>query len=70
MPAPENPENDLPESPPEDEDVTATSVEATSGNDFSVENLWAREPEWIVERLIERLQGLVDEIEEPHLHPD
>jgi hypothetical protein len=46
----------------EDEDVTATNVEAASGND--VENLWARDPEWIVERLIERLQGLVDEVEE------
>lgn len=46
----------------EDEDVTATSVEAASGND--VENLWARDPEWIVERLIERLQGLVDEVDE------
>lgn len=46
----------------EDEDVTATNVEAASGND--VENLWARDPEWIVERLVERLQGFVDEVEE------
>lgn len=46
----------------EDEDVTATNVEAASGND--VENLWAQDPEWIVERLIERLQGLADEVDE------
>ena len=48
----------------EDKDVTATEVEAASGDDSSVENLWAREPEWIVERLIERLEGLVEEVEE------
>jgi hypothetical protein len=48
----------------EDEDVTATGVDAPSGDDSSVENFWAREPEWIVERLIERLQGFVDEVEE------
>jgi len=27
-------------------------------------NFWAQEPEWIVERVIERFQGLVDEIDE------
>jgi hypothetical protein len=48
----------------EDEDVTATGVDAPSGDDSSVENFWAREPEFIVERLIERLQGFVDEVEE------
>jgi hypothetical protein len=48
----------------EDEDVTATGIDAASGDDSSVENLWAQEPEWIVERLIERLQGLVEEVEE------
>jgi hypothetical protein len=48
----------------EDEDVTATAIDAASGDDSSVENLWAQEPEWIVERLIERLQGFVDEVDE------
>ena len=48
----------------EDEDVTATGIDAASGEDSSVENLWAQESERIVERLIERLQGFVDEIEE------
>jgi hypothetical protein len=48
----------------EDEDVTATGIDAVSGDDSSVENLWAQEPEWIVERLIERLQELVEEVDE------
>ena len=48
----------------EEEDVTATGIDAASGEDSSVENLWAQEPELIVERLIERLQGLADEIGE------
>jgi hypothetical protein len=48
----------------EDEDVTATGIDAASGEDSSVANFWAQEPEVIVERLIERLQGFVDEIEE------
>ena len=48
----------------EEEDVTATGIDAASGEDSSVENLWAQEPELIVERLIERLQGLADEIDE------
>ena len=49
----------------EDEDVTATVIDADSGDDSSsIENLWADEPEWIVERLIERLQDWVDEIDE------
>ena len=47
----------------EDEDVTATGIDAASPDDSSVENLWAQEPEWIVERLIERLQGLIDEVD-------
>jgi len=51
----------------EDEDVTATGIEAATGNDSSVENLWAQEPEWIVERLIERLQALVEEVDEEGL---
>jgi hypothetical protein len=48
----------------EEEDVTVTGIDAASEEDSSVENLWSREPEWIVDRLIERLQGLADEIEE------
>ena len=48
----------------EEGDVTATGIDAASGEDSSVENLWAQEPELIVERLIERLQGLADEIDE------
>ena len=47
----------------EDEDVTVTNVDADSGDDSAVENLWAQDPEGIVERLIERLEELVDEIE-------
>lgn len=47
----------------EDEDVTVTNVDADSGDDSAVENLWAQDPEGIVERLIERLEGFVDEIE-------
>jgi hypothetical protein len=51
----------------EDEDVTATGIAAASGDDSSVENLWAQEPERIVEQLIERLQGLVEEVDEEGL---
>ncbi len=47
----------------EDEDVTATGLDADSGDESPVQNLWAQEPEWIVERLIERLQGLAGEID-------
>ncbi|HKB83124.1 MAG TPA: hypothetical protein VKD04_07960 [Burkholderiales bacterium] len=48
----------------EDENVTATEIDAASDEDSSVENLWAKEPEWIVERLIERLEELVEEVDE------
>jgi hypothetical protein len=48
----------------EEEDVTATAIDAASEEDSSVENLWSREPEWVVEQLIERLQGFVDEVDE------
>ncbi len=48
----------------EDEQVTATGTDADADDDSSVENLWAQEPELIVEQLIERLQGFVDEIDE------
>ena len=48
----------------EDEDVTVTNVDADSGDDSAIENLWAQDPEGIVERLIERLEELVDEIED------
>ena len=51
----------------EDEDVTATAIDAATGDDSSVENLWAQEPEWIVERLIERLRGLVEEVDDEGL---
>ena len=47
----------------EDEDVTVSNVDADTGDDSAVENLWAQDPEGIVERLIERLEGFVDEIE-------
>ncbi len=47
----------------EDEDVTVSNVDADSGDDSAVENLWAQDPGGIVERLIERLEGFVDEIE-------
>jgi hypothetical protein len=48
----------------EDEQVTATGPDTDLDDDSSVENLWAQEPELIVEQLIERLQGFVDEIDE------
>ena len=48
----------------ENEDVTVTEVDAVSRDDSSVENLWAREPEWIVERLIERLEEWAEEVDE------
>jgi len=48
----------------EDEDVAATAIDASSEEDSSVEHLWARQPEWIVERLIERLERLTEEIDE------
>jgi hypothetical protein len=48
----------------EDEDVTATSIDADSEDDSSIENLWAQDPEWIVERLIGRLQEWTEEINE------
>ena len=48
----------------EEEDVTATGIDAASEEDSSVENLWAQEPELIVARFIERLQGLVDEVDD------
>ena len=49
----------------EDEDVTVTGNEGAAGDDSAIENLWAQEPEWIVERVIEKLQGIADEIDEP-----
>ncbi|MBI3527256.1 MAG: hypothetical protein HY067_04735 [Betaproteobacteria bacterium] len=48
----------------EDEDVTVTEIDAASEDHSAVENLWAQEPEWIIERLIERLEGLVEEVDE------
>lgn len=48
----------------EDEDVAATAIDASSEEDSSVEHLWARQPEWIVERLMERLERLTEEIDE------
>ena len=48
----------------DNEDVTATAIDADSGDGSSVENLWAQEPEWIVQQLISRLQGLAEEVDE------
>ena len=48
----------------EDGQVTLTGTDAEADDDSSVENLWAQEPELIVEQLIERLQGFVDEVDE------
>jgi hypothetical protein len=48
----------------EEDDVTATGIDTGADDDSAVENLWAREPERIVERMIERLQGLVDEVDQ------
>jgi hypothetical protein len=47
----------------EDGQVTLTGTDAEADDDSAVENLWAQEPEMIVEDLIEKLQGLVDEID-------
>lgn len=44
----------------EDEGVTVTNVDAGS----SIEYLWAEDPEWVVEGLVERLEGLVEEVGE------
>ena len=48
----------------EEEDVTVTGTDTDAEDDSSVVNFWAQEPEWIVERILERFQGLVDEIDE------
>ena len=48
----------------EDGQVTLTGTNAEADDDSAVENLWAQEPELIVEQLIERLQGFVDEVDE------
>lgn len=48
----------------EDGDVLATTVDADSTEDSSIENLWSREPEPVVERLIARYQGLADAVDE------
>ena len=48
----------------EDEDVTATGIDAASGDDSSVENLWAQEPERIVEQLIGRLRDLLEQVDQ------
>ena len=45
-------------------DVVTTAVEADSGEDSSVENLWAQDPEWAVGRLIERLEQWAREVSE------
>ena len=47
----------------EDEEVTVTEIDTPTHADSSVENLWARDPEAIVERLIERLEELVEEVD-------
>ena len=48
----------------EDGQVTVTGSDAGAEDDSTVENLWAQEPELIVEQLIERLQGFSDEVDE------
>ena len=47
----------------EDEQVTGTGTDADAEDDSAVENLWAQEPEMIVEQFIEKLEGLVDEVD-------
>ena len=47
----------------EDEEVTVTEIDTPAQDDSSVENLWARDPEAIVERLIEWLEELVEEVD-------
>jgi hypothetical protein len=50
----------------EDGDVTVTDVDAARGEGSSFEHLWAEDPEWVVERLIERLHAVADDVaEEP-----
>jgi hypothetical protein len=48
----------------EDEDVAATAIDAPSEEDSAVEHLWARQPEWIVDRLIERLERVTEEVDQ------
>ncbi len=44
----------------EDSDVLATTVDSDSEEDSSMENLWAKEPEPIVERLLDRYRHLAE----------
>ena len=48
----------------EDEDVTVTSVDAETEDDTTFENLWAPQPEKIIDSLIERLQDWTEEMEQ------
>lgn len=44
----------------EDEGVAVTNVDGHS----AIEHVWAEDPEWTVERLVEKLEGLVEEVNE------
>jgi hypothetical protein len=46
-------------------DVMITDVDASKGEGSSRENFWAEDPEWIVERLLARLQEIADDSESP-----
>lgn len=47
-----------------DSDVLATTVDSDSEDDSSLENLWAKRPEPIVQRLIGHLRQIADSLEE------
>ncbi|HVY07760.1 MAG TPA: hypothetical protein VHB46_17420 [Burkholderiales bacterium] len=48
----------------EDGDVLATTVDSDSEEDSSIENLWAKDPEPVVEHLIARYRALANVLEE------
>ena len=48
----------------EDNDVLATTVDSDSEEDSSLENLWAKEPEPIVRRLLDHYRSLADTVDE------
>jgi hypothetical protein len=46
----------------DDGDVEVTLIDADTEEESSVENLWAQDPEWAVQRLIERLEEWAREV--------
>jgi hypothetical protein len=46
----------------DDGDVEVTLIDADTEEESSVENLWAQDPEWAVQRLVERLEEWAREV--------